>query len=36
MLALKELKRAGFNNLKNLTGGIDLWAVEVDSDMPRY
>ena len=36
MLALKELKRAGFNKLKNLTGGIDLWALEVDSDMPRY
>jgi len=36
MLALKELKRAGFNKLKNLSGGIDLWAEEVDSDMPQY
>jgi adenylyltransferase/sulfurtransferase len=36
MLALKELKRTGFNNLKNLSGGIDLWAEEVDSDMPQY
>ena len=36
MLALKGLKRAGFNKLKNLSGGIDLWAEEVDSDMPQY
>jgi len=36
MLALKELKRAGFNKLKNLSGGIYLWAEEVDSDMPQY
>ncbi|MBC8260166.1 MAG: hypothetical protein H8E38_14235 [SAR324 cluster bacterium] len=36
MLALKELKRAGFKKLKNLSGGIDLWAEEVDTDMPRY
>ena len=36
MLALKELKRAGFNKLKNLSGGIHLWAEEVDYDMPQY
>ena len=36
MQALKELKKAGFNKLKNLSGGIDLWAEEVDSDMPQY
>ncbi|MBT3213417.1 MAG: hypothetical protein HN351_02115 [Deltaproteobacteria bacterium] len=36
MLALKELKKAGFKKLKNLSGGIDLWAEEVDSDMPQY
>ena len=36
MLALKELKRTGFNKLKNLSGGIDLWAEEVDSEMPQY
>ncbi len=36
MLALKELKKAGFKKLKNLSGGIDLWAEEVDTDMPRY
>ena len=36
MLVLKELKKAGFKKLKNLRGGIDLWAEEVDSDMPQY
>ena len=36
MLALKELKNAGFKNLKNLNGGINLWAEEVDFDMPQY
>jgi len=36
MLALKELKKAGFKKLKNLSGGIDLWAEEIDSDMPQY
>ena len=36
MLALKELKKAGFKKLKNLSGGIDLWAEEVDTDMPKY
>ena len=36
MLAIKELKKAGFKNLKNLRGGIYLWAEEVDSDMPQY
>ena len=34
--ALKELLNAGYKNLKNLKGGIDLWAEEVDSDMPQY
>ena len=36
MLALRELKKAGFKKLKNLNGGIDLWAEEVDFDMPQY
>ena len=36
MLALKELKKAGFKKLKNLSGGIDLWAEEIDSNMPQY
>jgi adenylyltransferase/sulfurtransferase len=28
--------KAGFRNVKNLTGGIDLWAREVDPSVPRY
>jgi len=36
MTALKELWNAGYKNLKNLKGGIDLWAGEVDPDMPKY
>ena len=36
MAVLKELWGAGYKNLKNLTGGIDLWAEEVDPDMPQY
>ncbi len=34
--ALKELWSAGYKNIKNLKGGIDLWAEEVDPDMPQY
>ena len=34
--ALKELWKVGYKNLKNLKGGIDLWAEEVDLDMPQY
>ena len=36
MVAIKELKKAGFQKLKNLSGGIDLWAKEIDLDMPQY
>lgn len=34
--ACMMLSRAGFSNVKNLVGGIDRWAVEVDPTMPRY
>jgi rhodanese-related sulfurtransferase len=30
------LSMRGFKNLKNMTGGIDAWAVTVDSSIPRY
>ena len=36
MVALKELRKSGFKKLKNLSGGIDLWAKEIDLDMPQY
>ena len=30
------LRGAGFDNAVNLDGGIDAWACDVDSSMPRY
>ena len=34
--ACMMLARAGFTNVKNLTGGIDRWAFEVAPAMRRY
>lgn len=34
--AINLLQKMGFKKLKNLAGGIDSWAVNVDKDMPRY
>ena len=34
--ALEILKKAGFQNVKNLTGGIDAWSAEIDPSVPRY
>lgn len=36
MKALKFLRDLGFRKLKNVKGGIDAWAREVDPEMPRY
>ena len=30
------LERAGFENITNLTGGINDWALQVDGSMPTY
>ena len=30
------LSERGFEKLYNLAGGIDLWSVEVDKNVPRY
>lgn len=30
------LRQRGFKNVKNLKGGIDQWAVEIDPSTPRY
>lgn len=30
------LVRNGFENVSNLEGGIDLWSIEVDKNIPRY
>ncbi len=34
--AVSLLRENGFANVKNLLGGIDAWAVQVDPKMPRY
>ena len=34
--AIAFLQKMGFQKLKNLAGGIDAWAVNVDPDLPRY
>ena len=36
MHVVNFLLQRDFENVKNLTGGIDAWAVEVDPGMPRY
>ena len=34
--AVKLLQEAGFRKVRNLSGGIDRWAAEIDPKMPRY
>ena len=34
--ATEYLRQAGFPNVRNLKGGIDAWAEEVEPTMPRY
>jgi rhodanese-related sulfurtransferase len=34
--AIGFLQKMGFSKLKNLAGGIDAWASQVDTEMPRY
>ena len=34
--ASKQLKAAGFSNVKNLAGGIGAWSDQVDSTVPKY
>lgn len=33
---IRQLQAAGFDNLINMTGGIDAWSKEVDPTIPRY
>jgi adenylyltransferase/sulfurtransferase len=35
-LAVNILRRHGFSRARNLSGGIDAWAVQVDPSVPRY
>ena len=34
--AVDFLRKAGFKKVKNLVGGIDVWAQRIDKSMPRY
>jgi adenylyltransferase/sulfurtransferase len=34
--ACMMLAGQGFTNVKNLTGGIDAWSLEIDPSVPRY
>ncbi|HTX20092.1 MAG TPA: molybdopterin-synthase adenylyltransferase MoeB [Bacteroidota bacterium] len=34
--AVEFMKQAGFRKVKNLVGGIDAWAEQIDPTMPRY
>ena len=34
--AINFLHKMGFSKLKNLAGGIDAWAINIDKEMPRY
>ena len=36
LYALAYLQQNGFTEAKNLIGGIDQWAAEIDSTLPRY
>ncbi len=33
---VNSLRQHGFKNVKNLKGGIDQWAIEIDHSIPRY
>lgn len=34
--AAEHFRMQGFNNVHNLTGGIDAWARDIDTSVPRY
>ena len=34
--AVNFLRQLGFKKVKNLLGGVDAWAIEIDPTMPRY
>ena len=36
MNAVRLLRSKGYNQAVNLTGGIDAWAVAIDTSMQRY
>ena len=36
LYAVNYLQQNGFTDAKNLIGGIDQWAITIDSTLPRY
>jgi len=34
--AIGWLRQQGYEELSNLNGGIDLWSIDVDAEVPRY
>jgi len=34
--AVNFLRQIGFEKVRNLLGGVDAWAIEIDPTMPRY
>lgn len=36
MQATIFLRQQGFTNVKNMTGGIDAWSLQIDPSKPRY
>ena len=36
MQVTQGLRALGFEKTQNMAGGIDLWSLEIDSDVPRY
>ena len=34
--AANFLRQRGFKKVRNLLGGVDAWAIEIDPTMPRY
>lgn len=36
MQVTQYLRGQGFDKVQNMTGGIDVWSVEVDSEVARY
>ena len=35
-MAVEFLRRSGFQSVRNVAGGIDAWAKEIDPSLPRY
>lgn len=33
---VQQLRKAGFAQAQNLTGGIDVWSQQIDPEVPRY